>query len=98
MFCSFVFNVLGLSRIHFEGKPYNYPVYFRGGCSGHNAAAQTISVTKEGFDVEDPENRMLFVQCVITVLPGNPTKISIDMDDWDTVRGQGRGGRWGEMS
>ena len=47
---------------------------------------QTLAVTKEGVDGDDPENHILALQCHITVLPGNPTKLSLHRDDWDTVR------------
>ncbi|CAM9280554.1 unnamed protein product [Ascophyllum nodosum] len=44
----------------------------------------TLAVTKEGVDGDDPENHILALQCHITVLPGNPTKLSLHRDDWDT--------------
>lgn len=46
---------------------------------------QTVAVAKEGPSVEDKKAWLLKVVCEITVLPGNPTKSSLEGDDWDGV-------------
>ncbi|CAM9801347.1 unnamed protein product [Pylaiella littoralis] len=43
----------------------------------------TVAVAKDGPSVESKETWLLDVVCEITVLPGNPTKCSLDGSDWD---------------
>lgn len=42
-------------------------------------------MAKEGPSVESKKAWLLKVVCEITVLPGNPTKSSLEGDDWDAV-------------
>lgn len=47
---------------------------------------QTVAVAKEGAALNTKDARLLVVVCTITVLPGNPTKLVLEGEDWDTVR------------
>lgn len=44
-----------------------------------------MTVVKEGLPPDVEDNRLLSAVCFITVLPGNPTKLLLESDDWDTV-------------
>lgn len=47
---------------------------------------QTVAVAKEGAALNTKDARLLVVMCTITVLPGNPTKLVLEGEDWETVR------------
>ena len=47
---------------------------------------QTVAVAKEGAALNTKDARLLVVMCNITVLPGNPTKLVLEGEDWETVR------------
>lgn len=47
---------------------------------------QTLAVALEGVSAKHKDQFLFSVNCLVTVLPGNPTKLSLESENWEEVR------------